>query len=437
MRPVSDRGQTEFKSIILQDRGHRGEQAQPLPGASMATASDARSRYHRRPGRSIGPVTPNGRPATEPTPRSPSECTMEAGIVGLPNVGKSTLFNALTAAGIASENYPFCTIEPNVGVVAVPDERLKTINRFIETQKVIPAALRLVDIAGLVKGASEGQGLGNKFLSHIRNVDAICQVVRCFEDGDITHVDGKVDPRRDIDTIETELILADLQSIENALDKARRTARTGDKDAKAHVALLERCEATLTEGKPTRSMGLEADQVKSLRSFGFLTAKPILYIANVDEDDVHGQGPLASSVREHAEARGAKMVPICAKLESELIELDEADHAEMLASLDLKEPALATLARAAYELLGLQSFFTAGPKEIRAWTTPVGVTAPQAAGVIHSDFERGFIRVEVYGVDDLAAHKTEAAIKAAGRMRIEGKEYVMRDGDICHFLFNV
>jgi len=363
---------------------------------------------------------------------------MEAGIVGLPNVGKSTLFNALTAAGIASENYPFCTIEPNVGVVAVPDPRLATINRFIPTQKVIPADLRIVDIAGLVRGASQGEGLGNQFLSHIRNVDAVIQVVRCFEDDDITHVDGSIDPVRDIETIETELLLADLQAAEQGVERAKKAARTGEKTAKLRLAGLETAVASLSEGKPIRTVDLGGEDVdRELRSFGFLTGKPVLYVCNVDENDVHGAGELATRVRDHARTTGAEVVAVCAQIEAELAELDDADRAEMLESIGLEEPALASLARAAYRLLRLQSYFTAGPKEIRAWPAPIGATAPQAAGVIHTDFERGFIRAEIYGVDDLVEHQTEAAIRAAGKMRVEGKSYIMQDGDVCHFLFNV
>lgn len=363
---------------------------------------------------------------------------MEAGIVGLPNVGKSTLFNALTAAGIASENYPFCTIEPNVGAVAVPDPRLEVIQGFITTQKVIPAMLQLVDIAGIVRGASEGEGLGNQFLSHIRNVDAIVHVVRCFEDSDITHVDGSVDPIRDIETIDTELMLADLQSVESQIDKAKRTARSGDKDAKKKLELLEKCQALLADGKPVRSLKLEDPAAQEeLAQLQLLTAKRVLYVANVEEDDLTGTGPHVTKVRERAADEGGEVVLVCARLEAELSELDEADRAEMLESVGLEEPALAVLARGIYKLLGLQSYFTAGEKEVRAWTIPIGATAPQAAGVIHTDFERGFIRVETYGVDDLVELKSEKAIREAGKMRVEGKGYTMQDGDVCHFLFNV
>ncbi|HYE63375.1 MAG TPA: redox-regulated ATPase YchF [Phycisphaerales bacterium] len=367
---------------------------------------------------------------------------MEAGIVGLPNVGKSTLFNALTKAGALAANYPFATIEPNVGVVPIPDERMKTITQYIPPQKTIPAALRLVDIAGIVKGASVGEGLGNKFLSHIREVDAILQVVRCFTKApggeDIVHVAGSVDPIRDIEIIATELVLADLQTVEGSIGKAERAAKSGKPEDIARYEVLKKLKPVLERGDPARTVRIdEPEQQKVLKSLGLITAKKVLYIMNVDEDDLEGKSPACMKVREHAKKEGAEVVPVCAKIESELATMADADRAEMLEALGLKEPALAAVAHAAYKLLGLQSYFTAGPKEVRAWTVPIGATAPQAAGVIHTDFERGFIRAEIYSVADLEKYKSEKAIKEAGKMRIEGKDYVMQDGDICHFLFNV
>lgn len=367
---------------------------------------------------------------------------MEAGIVGLPNIGKSTLFNALTGARQEAGNFPFATTEPHAATVHVPDPRLAQIARHIETKKIIPATLQLVDMPALVRGASEGEGMGNKFLAEIRNVDALVHVVRCFDDSDVPHVDDSADPMRDIETIDLELIAADAQIVANAMDKAEKLARFSDKEAVLRLEALRKCHAALEELQPVRSAGLTEEESFAVRSFAFLTEKPVLYVANVGEGEVgEGADPMQSDlvkkIAAHAAEQGGQIVAVCAKLEAELSELEPDDRAEMLGSLGLSEPALDTVARAIYRLLSLQSFFTAGPKEIRAWPVAIGATAPQAAGVIHSDFERGFIRVEIYHVDELTELKSEHAIKEAGKLRKEGKHYVMQDGDVCHFLFNV
>ena len=361
---------------------------------------------------------------------------LSVGIVGLPNVGKSTVFNALTSGKAEAANYPFCTIDPNVGIVPVPDERLQRIEAHIKTQKVIPAIVEIVDIAGLVAGASQGEGLGNKFLANIRETHAILMMVRCFEDPNVIHVAGSVDPMRDIDVIDLELALADLETAEKRLKKAQGLAKTGNKEGKAELALAERVHAHLQTGKAARTLALSDDGRKQVATYGLLTFKPVLYCCNVGESDLPAGNRWSDAVRARARTEGAGVVILCGKVEAELAELAEGDRAELLASYGLKEPALASLARECYRLLGLQSYFTAGEKEIRAWTVRKGALAPEAAGVIHSDFERGFIRAQVYGVADLEQLGSEAAIKAAGKMRIEGKEYVVHDGDIMHFLHN-
>jgi GTP-binding protein YchF len=362
---------------------------------------------------------------------------LSVGIVGLPNVGKSTVFNALTAGKAEAANYPFCTIDPNVGVVPVPDERLGRIQKHIPTQKVLPAIVEIVDIAGLVKGAAQGEGLGNKFLANIRETSAILMMVRCFEDENVVHVSGSVDPMRDIDIIELELVLADAESVEKRLKKAQGGAKTGNKEAKAELALVERIIAHLNEGKPARSLALGEEDAKVVATFNLMTTKPVLYCCNVGENDLPDGNAHSNLVKERAAREGAGVVILCGKIEAELAEVADEEKKELLAAYGLKEPALATLARECYRLLGLQSYFTAGEKEIRAWTVKKGATGPEAAGVIHTDFEKGYIRAQVYGLEDLEKHGSEAAIKAAGKMRSEGKEYVVQDGDIMHFLFNV
>ncbi|MGO1542232.1 MAG: redox-regulated ATPase YchF [Luteimonas sp.] len=361
---------------------------------------------------------------------------IKCGIVGLPNVGKSTLFNALTKAGIAAANFPFCTIEPNVGVVPVPDLRLAQLAEIVKPQKVLPTVMEFVDIAGLVSGASSGEGLGNKFLAHIREVDAIAHVVRCFEHGDVVHIAGKVDPLSDIDTIDTELALADLDSVEKARQRAERAAKGGDKDAIARKPVLDKLHGALADGTPARAAGLDDEERALVRDLFLLTLKPVMYVANVLEDGFT-DNPHLDAVRARAEAEGAEVVPVSAEIEEELAQLDDADRGEFLADLGLEEPGLDRVIRAAYRLLGLQTYFTAGVKEVRAWTVKAGSTAPQAAGVIHTDFEKGFIRAETVAFDDFIGHRGEAGAREAGRLRLEGKEYRVQEGDVLHFRFNV
>ncbi|GIZ50859.1 redox-regulated ATPase YchF [Noviherbaspirillum aridicola] len=362
--------------------------------------------------------------------------SLKCGIVGLPNVGKSTLFNALTKAGIAAENYPFCTIEPNVGIVEVPDPRLNALAEIVRPERIVPAVVEFVDIAGLVAGASKGEGLGNQFLAHIRETDAIVNVVRCFEDPNVVHVAGKVSPLDDIAVIQTELALADLATVEKAIQREGKKAKSGDKDAQKLVALLERIVPELNEARPVRALGLDAEEMAIIKSLCLITAKPAMYVANVAENGF-SNNPLLDQLSAYAAEQNAPIVAICAAIEAEIADLEEEDKGAFLADMGMEEPGLNRLIRAGFKLLGLQTYFTAGVKEVRAWTIPVGATAPQAAGVIHTDFERGFIRAQTISFDDFIACKGEQGAKEAGKMRAEGKEYVVKDGDVLNFLFNV
>lgn len=361
---------------------------------------------------------------------------VKCGIVGLPNVGKSTLFNALTKAGIQAENYPFCTIEPNVGIVPVPDPRQTKLSEIVKPEKEISTTMEFVDIAGLVEGASKGEGLGNKFLANIRETDAICHVVRCFEDDDVVHVAGKINPLDDIAVIDTELALADMDSIEKGIHRYSKVAKSGDKDAKAKLVVLDKVKAQLDEGKAVRALELDEDAQAVLHEFFLLTNKPTMYIANVAEDGFENN-PMLDKVIAHAEAEGSAVVAVCAAMEAEMVELEDDDLKEFLSELGLEEPGLNRVIRAGYTLLDLQTYFTAGVKEVRAWTVKVGATAPEAAGVIHTDFQKGFIRAEVMAYQDFVDNNGESGCKEAGKLRLEGKEYIVQDGDVMHFRFNV